>query len=135
MPSSLPPAFQWAKQAVGLARADVSRDFPAKEMAWDAQDATDGGEKLQLTQRALEYYPYCVSAWSVLGYYCLFEEKNLQASIEAFQTGMEAARRVDPTLVPERTEPLEWSFVDNRPYLRVVSGLAQTSNWNSGVIS
>lgn len=104
--SSLLPAFQRAKQAISIARVDRSREDPVEKMTDDAKNATDSREKLQLTQRALEFYPYCFRSRSVLGNYYLFQDRNLPASIEAFQTGMEADRRANPSLVLERTDPM-----------------------------
>ena len=124
MASNLPPAFQRAKQALRFARVDEIRAYQAQELANDAIDAVDGREKLRLAQQVLEYYPYNTESWSAVGYHYLNDEKNYQASIEAFKTGIEAARIVNPMLTPEREEPIEWDNIDNRPYLRTIEGLA-----------
>jgi len=125
MVSKLPPAFQRAEKAMRLSHIDAQRDNDAQMMAYDAMDATDPQEKLHLALEAIEYYPFCTDAWNVLGYHYLYDGKNFEASIQAFQASVEAARRTYPIVNPERSEPLSWGILEARPYFRAVKGLAR----------
>ena len=116
--SYLPPAFQRAKKAIGRTRFSRKRDEEAQELASDAMEAS-GPAQISLAQRVVEHYPLAVEAWGVLGYHYLNDtignhHTNLQASV-----GVEAARKVDPSLGPDQTEPLEWGIIENRPYIRI----------------
>mmetsp|Transcript_31958 Transcript_31958/g.73511 ORF Transcript_31958/g.73511 Transcript_31958/m.73511 type:complete len:195 (-) Transcript_31958:1976-2560(-) len=93
-------------------------------MAYDAMEATNPSEKIRLIIRALGYYPLCTEAWSILGYHYMKKGSDLNNSLVAFETAVSTARRANPCWGPERTEPLEWGYIEHRPYLRSLSGLA-----------
>eukprot|EP00797_Seminavis_robusta_P001958 Sro111_g055270.1 Inherit from bactNOG: tetratricopeptide (577) ;mRNA; f:53324-55277 len=125
-PATLPSPLQRARESVASALISADLEDEAQEIAYDAMEVTDNpAAKIRLVEEALAVYPLSTEAWSVLGCHYLDSRKPYLALI-CFETAVTAARRIDPSCGIDRTEPLEWGYIENRPYLRAMRGLAKT---------
>jgi len=125
----LPDRRTMEKLMSGLAgpRDDTSLD-QAQQMIYDAWEAEDPAERIELAEQALRISPDCADAWVLLAQESAV---NLEQVMEYYQKGVEAGERALGEPAFEQDKGYFWGLLETRPYMRARSGLAQCL-WEKG---
>ncbi len=99
---------------------DASR-ITAQELAYDAMEAGDEVEAARLCRKALQVYPDCADALSMLAD---IECEWLKDYVEAKRRAVEAGRRSLGEDYIQQMKGWFWLELDTRPYMRALAGLA-----------
>lgn len=93
----------------------------AQELMYDAWEAPDPVERIELAEQALETSPDCADAWVLLA-----EEtaESLEQAIEFYQKGLEAGERALGAEMFAEDAGRFWGILQTRPYMRAREGLA-----------
>jgi len=113
-------------------RGRIVEEYEAQDMCYDAWEIKKGSEKLEKILATLKHFPLSVEGWGTLGRFYRwgiksYEFKATECSREAlkmYDTAILCARKLNPTWTEDRTLELPWGEIDNRPYLRALSGRA-----------
>jgi len=110
------------------AATDTDPINAAQNIMYDAWEATDRKERVELAKKALNVSSLCADA------YVLFAEeeaKNIEEAFSWYRKGVEAGEQA---LGPEGFEKYSghfWGFLETRPYMRARAGFAATL-WHLG---
>jgi Tfp pilus assembly protein PilF len=88
---------------------------------WEAREAEDNTTARKKALKALEIYPRCVDARSLLGNIFL-DRFELREAEKTYRTAVEEAVREQGGVVKLKNVPY-WQMLDTRPYLRARHGL------------
>lgn len=100
----------------------------AQDLCYDAMEARHLPKKVNLLIKALKVFPLSTEAWGMLGAYYRHDlpegQRDYEKSVRMYENSMRCARKLNPEWTEDREEKLEWGYIEHRPYLRSVLGLA-----------
>ena len=96
----------------------------ATDLCYQAYDTNDIFMKIELAQQALELYPGCVEAYSILSYCYRDGPDGIRNLARSLQYINEAIRLGSSRELRANNGILEWGIIENRPYLRAIFGKA-----------
>jgi len=114
-------------------RGEIAEENYAQDVCYDAMEYEQGStDKLQVILSALDHFPLSTEAWGMLGHFYQYEVtdddlKKKTCSAEAlkmYDIAIKCARILNPTWTDDRSNELSWGEIENRPYLRSLSGRA-----------
>ncbi|KAL7535430.1 hypothetical protein ACHAWF_005165 [Thalassiosira exigua] len=114
-------------------RGEIVEEREAQDMCYNAMEMVKGSpEKLEVVLRALDHFPLSTEAWGMLGHFYQYEvttddaklKKCSAFALKMYDNAIVSARKLNPTWTEDRSEEWPWGEIDNRPYLRSLSGRA-----------
>jgi len=115
-------------------RGQIIEEEQAQDMCYDAMEMQEGSPgKLEQILAALNHFPLSVEAWGMLGRFYRWETKSNEVktkecstvALKMYENAIICARKLNSTWTEDRSDELSWGDIENRPYLRAVSGRAQ----------
>lgn len=102
----------------------------AQELVYQAWEADDPIERVEIAEQALKVSPLCADAWGVLA-----EDAadSLEEEIEFYREGVKAGERSLGETFFTREKGKFWGLIETRPYMRARAGLAHCL-WDAGEV-
>lgn len=111
-------------------RGQILEEERAQDLCYDAMEMRDGSkDKLRKILEALQVFPLSTEGWGMLGSYYRCEVnqgRTKKCSLEAlkcYEIAIECGIKLNPKW-KNKKEDLSWGEIENRPYLRSLSGRA-----------
>jgi tetratricopeptide (TPR) repeat protein len=120
------PRMEYEFEQILPARGDPDHDDPIIE-AMELRDRGDTAAAIELLGGLLERDARCLDAYAHLGLLA-FNPGDTQLALGHYATGVQIAER---SLPEPFNGALRWGWIDNRPFLRCLHGLA-LSAWRLG---
>lgn len=94
----------------------------AQQLVYDAWEAPTRKRCIELAKKALKISPDCADAYVILA----DDETSLEKAIELYQQAVAAGERALGRKAFKEYEGEFWGFLETRPYMRAMNGLAST---------